>query len=307
MLQDKNNLSNNNTNNNLVDATIGHENSDNTSLIDTSNIILDSTSASDDNNSNVVSSSPVNEWDTTISLKEIRENEALASSNDEKDDSKFGNIRYNPVTGEDMDINQVKDEVNNDEKLKKVEVEYKPASKGSTILLVLFFIFLLGFIIFLPDIVSIIDAYKAGRGNVVLEEIPTGKLVCTLDTNTINLDKSIERVFYYEELKLKTSKFSTTIRGDATLDEEALQELYNQCSQIKENVDGFAGINISCDLTSDTLTEKESFDYEKYDASEISTAYSEAGGSLVEFKYDQDIDRIMYLMKQGGFKCNKEK
>lgn len=296
MLQDKNNLSNT-TNNNLVDATVDNNTLANTSLIDTSV----------NNSSDNTIGSPVNEWDTTVTLEEAREKDNETILNNTSNTSKFGEVRYNPVTGEEMNVNDVVDEVNNVEKLKKVEVEYKPTSKGSSILLVLFFIFLLGFIIFLPDIVSIVDAYKAGRGNVVLEEVPTGKLVCTLDTNTINLDKTIERVFYYEELKLKSSKFSTTVRGDATLDEEALQELYNQCSQIEENVDGFSGVNVSCDLSSDTLIEKESFDYEKYNAKEISTAYSEAGGSLVEFQFDQDIDKIEYLMKQGGFKCNKEK
>ena len=36
-------------------------------------------------------------------------------------------------------------------------------------------------------------------------------------------------------------------------------------------------------------------------------AYTEAGGSMLEFQKDDDIDHIMTNMRQGGFTCNKEK
>ena len=101
-------------------------------------------------------------------------------------------IRYNAVTGEEMDLEELKK--GNDGKVQKPEAEYKPPSTFSTIVLILFFIGMLAFIIYLPDIVLMVEDYnnkRKGTGEDVKEEIPTGKLVCTLDTNTVNLDRTI--------------------------------------------------------------------------------------------------------------------
>ena len=218
------------------------------------------------------------------------------------------NIRYNAVTGEEMDINEVIK--GNDGKIKNAEAEYKPPSTFSTILLVLFFIGMLVFIIYLPDIVVMVDEYnkkRNGIGEEVEEEISTGKLVCTLDTNTTNLDRTIERIFQYKDKQLTGAKFSTTTRGDATLDEETLEQYFHQCEQVKENVDGLSGISVSCEYQSGKLIEKETFDYNNYDREKVSNAYSEAGGSLLEFENGEDIDNVMVRMRQSGFSCDKEK
>ena len=139
--------------------------------------------------------------------------------------------RYNPVTGEEMDMKDVNPQaaaleegaVNNDEKLKTVEVNYKPTSTGNTVMLVIFFIVLIAFVIFLPDIQTLIAQYKAGP--VEVEEITTGKLVCTLSSNTVNLDRDITRIFEYTDKKLVSAKFTTIVRGDPSLDEETLDGL----------------------------------------------------------------------------------
>lgn len=220
--------------------------------------------------------------------------------------------RYNPVTGEEINLKELKgektpepDSVNNEEKLKTVEVDYKPTSKGNTVMLIIFFIFLILFVWFLPELQVLIAGYK--EGPVEVEEIMTGKLVCELSSNTVNLDRKITRVFEYTDKKLQSAKFTTTIRGDATLDEEALDELNKQCEQIKTNVSGMNGVSVSCIYENGKLTEKESFDYSSYSTEEVSAAYAEAGGSFLEFAYEQDIDSVMTNMRQGGFTCNKEK
>lgn len=223
--------------------------------------------------------------------------------------------RYNPVTGEEVNLRELKGEkveetkeegaVNNEEKLKKVEVEYKDPGKANTVMLIIFFIALIAFVIFLPELQTLIAAYKAGP--VQTEEITTGKLVCELSSSTVNLDRDIKRVFLYTDKKLQSAKFTTIIRGDATLDEAALDEFNAQCEQIKENVKSLDGVSVSCEYENGKLTEKETFEYETYKIEDVTAAYTEAGGTVLEFAYEQDIDAIMKSMRQGGFTCNKEK
>ena len=226
--------------------------------------------------------------------------------------------RYNPVTGEEEVINdlgrgkptempditpKVEEPVKPQPEAK--EVTYKPTSKGNTILLVVFFIFLIIFIVFLPDIQNLIALRNAPKAEV--EDIKTGQLVCTIESSTVNLDREITRVFKFTDNKLQSAKFTTYIRGDATKDEEVLNELAAQCNTIKDNVKDLSGITVSCTHEEGSLTETESFDYDSYNAEEVSAAYTEAGGSVLEFEKDQDIELIMSNMRQGGFTCNKEK
>ena len=250
---------------------------------------------------------PVISEETAPEVMESKTEEVL---NVEEPSSSFPQTRYNPVTGEEMNMGELlgknkSDEVKR-EKLKKVEVEYKPTSTANSVMLVLFFLFLIVFVIFLPDLQSLIATYKAG-GEEKKEEITTGKVVCTLESSTVNLDREIKRVFHYTDKKLQTAKFTTTTRGDATLDEEALDELNEQCVQIRENVQGLAGISVSCDYKNGKLIESETFDYTAYNEEEVSAAYAKAGGSILDLEKDQDIDQVMTFMRRSGFTCNKEK
>jgi len=223
--------------------------------------------------------------------------------------------RYNPVTGEEMNMSELKGEapvetleegaVNNEEKLKTVEVNYKPTSTANTVVLICFFAALIAFVIFLPDIQNLIALYKAGP--VEVEEITTGRLVCTLDTSTTNLDRNITRIFEFTDNKLQSAKFTTIVRGDATLDEETLNEYNAQCEMIKENVKGLSGISVNCTYENGKLTEKENYDYASYNPEEVSAAYTEAGGTMMEYQQGEEIDLIMTNMRQSGFTCNKEK
>lgn len=224
-----------------------------------------------------------------------------------------GTTRYNPVTGEEIDTKTIIGggqvdpgvEVNNDEKSKKVEVEYKDPKKGNTIMLIIFFIFLILFVVFLPELQTLIALRM--QGETQTEVITTGTLVCTYETNTLNLDRNIKREFVFTDNKLQSAKFVTIIRGDASLDEEALDGYNEQCVQIHNNVDGMNGVSVTCDYQDGKLTETEKFDYSIYSSEQVLPAYTEAGGSMLEFQFEEDIDQIMTNMRQGGFTCNKEK
>ena len=221
--------------------------------------------------------------------------------------------RYNPVTGEEMDVNSLvnggdgkidPDAINNEEKLKTVEVEYKPSGKGNTVLMIFFFIGLILFVVFLPDITEMIALRRAGDTGP--KEILSGTMTCKLDSNTVNLDRSITRKFEFTDKKLQKAKFVTITRGDPTLDEEALDAFNEQCTKIRDNVESLEGIEVSCDYKEGKLTESETFTYSVYDLENVSAAYTEAGGSVLEFEYEEDIDKVMKLMLQGGFDCVKK-
>lgn len=182
---------------------------------------------------------------------------------------------------------------------------YKPPGAFKTFLLIVFFGGLVAFIIFLPEIQAFVAQQRSGK--VTSNEITTGKLICKLKTNTANLDKSFERIFNYTDKKLVSSTFTTVIKGDITEDATTLDELNEKCRLIKTSVADINGISITCDYASGILTEKETFDYKEYDMEKVKTAYTEAGGDVLEYEYGHDIDKIQTTMLQGGFTCNKER
>ena len=194
-----------------------------------------------------------------------------------------------------------------DEKLKSVEVnEYTPPSKGTIRLMIFFFIFLIVFVLFLPNIQESIDKKLFG-GTQKIEEITDGKLICELKDNTVNLDREIERIFYYNDNKLQSATFTTTTKGDPSEDEETLNELADKCSLIKSNTDSLSGIDINCTYSQGKVVEVEKFEFKYYKSEEVQPIYAEAGGDILEYKLDQDIDKIMINMRSGGFTCHKEK
>ena len=187
----------------------------------------------------------------------------------------------------------------------KNTANYKPPGVFKTFVLIVFFAGLVAFIVFLPEIQAFVAEYRSGE--VKNNEITTGKLVCKLETNTTNLDKSFERVFNYTDKKLESAKFTTVIKGDITQDEATLDDLNDKCKMIKDSVMDVPGITVTCDYSAGLLTEKETFNYKEYDIEKIKAAYTEAGGEVIEYEYGYDIDKVQTTMLQGGFTCTKER
>ena len=188
----------------------------------------------------------------------------------------------------------------------KPEKEYKAPSKAKTTAMIIFFIALIAFIIFLPEIESFV------RLNVLSKpqeagEITTGVLVCTVEDNTANLTIERTREFDFTDKKLESARFTTITRGDSTSDEETLTSTYEKCKAIKDGTDSLTGVNITCVQEEGKVSSTESFDFSKYDSSQVSTAYTEAGGSFLEYDYQTNIDDIMTAMQRSGFTCEKQK
>lgn len=193
------------------------------------------------------------------------------------------------------------------ENLKKVEIkDYTPPSKAKIILLIIFFIALILFIIFLPQISSMISNYKSGVNYQKQEEITTGKLVCTLSATTKELDKEYEITFDFTDKKTKKSKYIIITRGDSTT-ENSLDELNEKCNNLKKETDGLDGFSIKCDYTDTKLVETQYFNLETIDKEKLGAAFTEAGGILPTYEFNQDIDSIEKNMKASKYTCERQK
>ena len=212
-----------------------------------------------------------------------------------------------PVT-EVPTVPQTDDNAMINEKLKKVEIQnYNPPSKFKVFVLFLFFAGLVAFIIFLPQISSFVRNYGKDTGNyqTPVETITTGSLVCDLTSNTTDLDKEYEFVFSFTESKLKRTKYIVYTRGDSTT-ENTLDEMAEKCKTLKEETKDLEGVSIKCDYSEGKLTETQIFELETVDTEKLNAAFTEAGGMLPSYKYDQDIDDIEKNMKASGYTCERE-
>ena len=225
-------------------------------------------------------------------------------------DTSSQTVRFNPVTGEEMDMRELRgEEIVTEpvqEKLKTVEVNPQAEKRANSIALIVFFVFLIAFVIFLPEIQVFFNTILHPSEE-TSKDITTGKLVCNIETTTADLDKDISKIFTFEDNKLKTGKFTTTIKGDAAaVDDDDLAKLTTQCEAIKANVEGLEGIEVKCTSEPSKLIQSESFDYTKYDAEKVGKAYLEADSSIMDYAADADIDQIMLQLRQGGYMCEKQ-
>ena len=192
------------------------------------------------------------------------------------------------------------------ENLKKVEVQYTPPSKGKTVALIMFFIFLILFVIFLPEVTTLVDKLLGKNQEEVVQKITTGKLVCEFSTNTANLDKDYKLIFGFSNNKLEKLNYTTTTKGDPSLDAETMDDLANRCKMLKEFTSSVTGVNVTCDYSEGKLVENQDFDYASLDTEGLDSAYTEAGGTNPQYTNGQDMDSIEKNMNASGYTCKRQ-
>lgn len=190
------------------------------------------------------------------------------------------------------------------EKLKKVEIDYKPPSRFKLFLMSLFFVLIIGFVIFLPDIQQRIREIK--NKPVEIEKITNGKLECVLNTNSYNLDVNYQRIFRMTDNKLTKTEFVIETKGDSNEDAETLQNTYDTCQTLAEYSNTkIPGVNIRCVSEIGKVTESQSFDLSVVDMAELKAAFIETGGIFPEYYYDEDMDMIERNMKASNYTCER--
>ncbi len=240
--------------------------------------------------------------------------------------SKIGNIPLDQIKPREEQFAEIPNEGGNDntpveqapapkadegaivnENLKKVEIEYKPPSKVKTFGLIFLFVMLIAFVIFLPDISNIISQFQS-KGE--LEEkvvITTGRLSCDLNNSTTNLDKNYEYTFTFKDSKLEKSDLTITTRGDVSLDETELNQLASSCREIEDLTKSMKGFSVSCDYSVGKLVERQIYDLQNVDMEQVTSAFTESGGSHPEYLYGEDINLIERNMISSGYSCRRQR
>ena len=210
--------------------------------------------------------------------------------------------------GSDVEVLQEGPDTNSysNDKMKEVEINYTPPSKFKVFLLVTFFVVLIAFVIFLPEINSFVETYKAKKESPTPTTITTGRLECDLARTTSNLDISYEKVFHFTDSKLESLSDTTITKGDVDLDEATLDEENNKCLTLKDYTQQLRGIIVTCDYKQGILDMTQTFTFADVDKDLLDTAYSEAGGLTVEFENGENIDLIEKSMKAAGYTCERK-
>lgn len=189
--------------------------------------------------------------------------------------------------------------------LKEVNINYSPPSKFKIALLIIFFVFLIGFVIFLPEINSFIETYKVRQNENTTQVITTGRLVCTLSRTTKNLDIAYESIFHFTDSKLNSLNYTTTTKGDADLDEATLNEEQDKCNLLKQHTELLRGVVVTCEYEEGKQTTTQNFTFGDINKEDMDAAYSEAGGVLIEYENEENIDMIEKNMKASGYTCQR--
>ena len=166
----------------------------------------------------------------------------------------------------------------------------------------LFFILILLFVVFLPDITEIISKFKDEEEETTYD-YSSGRLLCDYQSNTATLDKDYYYIFYYNIYKLYKAELKVTTRGDSKEDEKDLEAIYNTCENIKKIATEMNGVDVDCLLMDEKVEEQQVFDLSKLDYESFSTKYVEAGGTKMEYKDGQDIRTVQKNLEATGFYC----
>lgn len=219
-------------------------------------------------------------------------------------------VEQGNVSGEPID-NKVASNVSvADKKFKDMTREekdnyvYKSPSKVKYIFMIFFFICLVAVIVFLPEISEFVAIKKAEFNNEVVDT-SRGILVCKLSKASGNFTVVYNGKFEYSENQLNKLTYEITTRGDAKLDNDALNKVYNDCEKLSDVVRGINGVALSCDFKNNSVVQNQVFNYEEYDEDEVTAAFTEAGGILPEFSYKEDINKVERYMNANGYTCTR--
>lgn len=184
---------------------------------------------------------------------------------------------------------------------------YKPPSKFKRFLLVVFMIFIILLVIFLPEVDTYVKKYLGMTNEPGSNEITTGRLICKTTNNGNVFTYDYNYVFNYTDKKLDLLTYTNTAKGSATEDSELLDARYAECQELSRHADGIEGVTVTCELNPSSVVEKQVIDYNKYNRDEMITAFVEAGGNYPDFELGADIDKISKRMTASNYSCEKAK
>ncbi len=169
----------------------------------------------------------------------------------------------------------------------------------------IFFALLILMVIFLPDISSFMSTYFSNKKQQIIPEITTGTLTCTMNTSDNKYDYYYKAEFNYRDNELYSLLFTTTIKGDQHLDAIELSGMKSSCDFLQNQTINLEGVNVSCSLSNGVYENIQKLRYEILKIDEVSSAYSEAGGTYPNYTYKQNIGEIEKQMKASNYTCER--
>lgn len=191
------------------------------------------------------------------------------------------------------------------ENLKSVEIDYKPPSKFKIFVLVVFFVALIAFVLFLPEITEFVNKYKSKENEEV--KIVDGKLLCSLESTTVNLTNNHDVTISFKDNKAESLRMVTDVKGSTTEDAKELDKLNEECKILEEHTKGMEGVSVSCEYSERLFEKKQSFELASVNFEELDSVYSEAGGTVPEYRYGDDMDEVEKSFKAAGYSCVRER
>ncbi len=188
-----------------------------------------------------------------------------------------------------VNITPVNDNVNNDSNESK-------NGKFKSILLVIFFVLLFGFIMFLPQIS---EFFQTGKSNYNSKEVLNGVLVCTSEKNNDVTTTYYQMDLKFSQKKLQSSEYNVTVESE---DDSKIQSSDKECKTVREKATDIEGIDVMCTSSDNISTMIQDYNYKLIDNSKL-TKFTEAGGFYPEFKYNDDIYNIQSKMVKAGYDC----
>ncbi len=194
------------------------------------------------------------------------------------------------------------------EPLKEVVVgQEEKTSNFKYIFTFILFVVLGGTIIFMPEISKYMAQVKYEKENANAPKIIDGSLKCQLSRSSDKFDMDFKYEFIFNDNKFKKLNFVSETKGDANLDAQELEVLYNECLTLKNVTESIDGIIVGCDYGSGKVTKTQRLDYANIEVDKAYTAYSEAGGVYPDYNYLEDMDKIEKNMKAAGYTCERIK
>lgn len=188
-----------------------------------------------------------------------------------------------------VNITPVNDNVNNDSNESK-------NGKFKSILLVIFFVLLFGFIMFLPQIS---EFFQTGKSNYNSKEVLNGVLVCTSEKSNDVTTTYYQMDLKFSQKKLQSSEYNVTVESE---DDSKIQSSDKECKTVREMATDIDGIDVMCTSSDNISTMIQDYNYKLIDNSKL-TKFTEAGGFYPEFKYNDDIYNIQSKMIKAGYDC----
>ena len=140
-----------------------------------------------------------------------------------------------------------------------------------------------------------------------INQLKSGRMTCTMNNKTNNINYTYQLEFNYNKNKLKESTATTTSRlSDNAKDTSILTERQDSCLLLKEVLDeNEIGMSVSCDVSAAMQRTVQNIDYRELNLDFISTNIAEFEGFYPEYELDESVTSIENDLENSGYTCKR--